>query len=132
MTTDYAAETMPDTESHHIHTVLLATDGTGFTDAALNNAIRLAKRSNGRLIITYFADPNDNALYHGNICHDCTEWQTTGNEVLVRLAEKAREAGVGEVETILEHYQGEQSLGDLAQETGADLIVLASHLFQKI
>jgi nucleotide-binding universal stress UspA family protein len=122
---DYASTT-----THPIHTVLLATDGTSYADRALENSIRMTRYSGGRLIITYFADPNDTALFDGFPCQNDEEWQAYGRNILTKLADKARKEGVQEVETILEKYQGEDSLTHLAQQVNADIIMLASHLFR--
>ncbi len=115
--------------SAEIRTILLATDGTGYSETALKNAIRLALHHKGRLVITYFADPNDITLYDGFPCYTKEEWQAYGQNVLKTLADKARAAGLENVETILQHYQGEESLNQVASEVGADYITLASHYF---
>ena len=113
-----------------IHTVLLATDGTDYADQALEDCINLLKDRNGKLVITYFADPQDWALYQGSPCQDDAEWQTRGRKVLDKLAARARAGGVKEVITLLEGYQGEESLNQLAEEVNANMIMLSSHLFQ--
>ncbi len=111
-------------------TILFATDGTSYAETAFVNTIHTLKHSGGRLVITYFADPNDTVLFDGFPCRSAEEWQAYGRNVLERLAKKARDAGIEQVETILEHYQGEEQLSELAQQVHADVIVLASHLFQ--
>jgi nucleotide-binding universal stress UspA family protein len=118
------------TTTSSLHTVLLATDGSSYADRALDNAIRMTKNSKGRLVITYFANPDDTALFDGFPCQDNQEWQAYGQNVLNRLAERARKAGVIDIVTVLEHYQGEESLTALSQKVDADIIILASHLFK--
>jgi nucleotide-binding universal stress UspA family protein len=113
-----------------IHTVLLATDGTAYADQALKDCINLLKNNDGKLIITYFADPKDVTLYQGSPCSNDAEWRTKGKRILDRLATKAREGGVKDVSTLLEEYQGEESLNQIAKEVDANLIMLSSHLFQ--
>lgn len=120
----------PSAPAHPIRTVLLATDGTAYANRALENSIRMARHNQGRLVITYFADPNDTDLFDGFPCQNNQEWQAYGRNVLAQLAERARKEGVPEVETILAQYQGEESLSKLAQEVNADIIMLASHLFK--
>jgi nucleotide-binding universal stress UspA family protein len=112
-----------------IRTVLLATDGSSSAKTALKSAIAAAKGQEGHLIITYFADPNDVTLYDGFPCRDAGEWQSCGKQILERMAEQARAAGVAQVETILEAYQGEELLSELAKRVNAQLIILGSHLF---
>lgn len=109
--------------------VLLATDGSSYGEPALNNAIQMAKNGKCRLVITYFADPDDCALFDGFSCRNNEEWQAYGQRVLDRLAQRARDAGVQEVETILQHYQGEESLARIGRQVDAEVTVLASHLF---
>jgi nucleotide-binding universal stress UspA family protein len=110
------------------YTVLLATDKSGRHDLVLENAIQLARHKAGRLVITYFADPNDLELFDGAPADDI-EWRAHGRLVLTELAKKARAAGVLDVQTILEDYQGEERLSDLAQRVQANIILLASHNF---
>lgn len=113
-----------------IHTVLLATDGTAYAEHALKDCINLLKRSGGKLVITYFADPKDVALYQGSPCPDDAAWRAKGIKILADLATKARAGGVKEVSTLLEEYQREESLNQIAEEVDADMIMLSSHLFQ--
>jgi nucleotide-binding universal stress UspA family protein len=113
-----------------LHTVLLATDGTVYAEKALQDCINLLKRSGGKLVITFYADPDDANLYGGVGCQDAAEWRAYGQQVLDKLAEKARQAGVEEVITLLEDYQGEEGLNQVAKDVDADLIMLSSHLFQ--
>lgn len=113
-----------------IHTVLLATDGTSSADQALKDCINLLKGRDGKLVITYFADPQDIALYHGAPCPNEAEWRSKGRQVLDDLAAKARAGGVKEVTTLLEDYQGEESLNQIAEEVNANMIMLGSHKFQ--
>jgi nucleotide-binding universal stress UspA family protein len=109
--------------------VLLATDGSRSADGCLNQAINLVKHSGGRLTLTFFANPHDTAVFGGLVCHNSLEWQKYGQEILDKLAQEARNAGVEHIETVLEHYQGEERLAQLAQEVDANYIMLASHLF---
>ncbi|MEI6046652.1 MAG: universal stress protein [Chloroflexota bacterium] len=115
---------------HSIRTVLLATDGTSYAERALENSIRMTRHAGGRLIITYFADPKDTTLFEGFPYQNEEDWQAYGRNILARLEERARRDGVYEVETVLERYQGEESLTNLAQQVNADIIMLASHLFR--
>jgi nucleotide-binding universal stress UspA family protein len=115
--------------SQPVKTVLLATDGTSSASHALQSAIEAAIGLNSRLVITYFADPNDVALYDGFPCLDQAEWRAYGEHVLKELAAQARAAGVSEVETFLEPYQGEELLSEIARRENASLIILGSHLF---
>ena len=113
-----------------IHNVLLATDGTAYAEHALKDCINLLKGTDGKLFITYFADPKDVALYQGAPCPDDAAWRAKGQKVLDALAKKARDGGVKEVCTLLEEYQGEESLNQIAEAVNANLIMLSSHLFQ--
>ncbi len=112
-----------------IKTILFATDGTSGADEAFANALRLARHNNARLIITYFASPDDIALFDGAPCENVEQWQDTGKKILAELAQRATEAGVPEVETILEKSQNQERLNELAQRLNVNLIILASHLF---
>src|SRR4051812_2122445 len=88
-----------------IHTILLATDGTSSTDNALQNCIGLLKGSDGKLVITYFADPKDTTVNDGVSCETDAKWHEHGEKILNSLAKKARDGGVKEVTTLLEKYQ---------------------------
>jgi nucleotide-binding universal stress UspA family protein len=113
-----------------IHTVLLATDGTSYAEQALNDCINLLKNKDGKLVITYFADPKDVSLYEGLPCPNDANWRIKGKKVLDALATKAHAGGVKEVSTLLEEYQNEESLNQIAEEVNANLIILGSHLFE--
>ena len=113
-----------------IHTILLATDGTSSGESALQNCINLLRGSDGKLVITYFADPRDTAVNEGVFCESDAEWRAHGEKVLNALATKARASGVKEVQTRLEEYQGEESLSQIAESVEANMIMLSSHFFQ--
>jgi nucleotide-binding universal stress UspA family protein len=114
---------------HPVLHVLVATDGTRQADTALTLAINLVRNSGGRLILTFYANPADQAVFGGGACPDREEWHAKGQQILDKLAQRARSAGVKQVEIVLEHYQDEERLTQLAQELNANYIVLASHLF---
>jgi nucleotide-binding universal stress UspA family protein len=110
--------------------ILLATDGTQHAEKALENSISLAKQNRGRLIITYYADPNDQEIFGEKGCPDASLWHQRGKEVLTSLEKQVRAEGVQEVMTVLEPCFSEDYLGKLAQQLDVDIIVLASHLFK--
>jgi nucleotide-binding universal stress UspA family protein len=114
---------------HPVLNVLLATDGTNQAETALTLAINLVRNSGGRLILTFYANPDDQAVFGGDACPNREEWRAQGQQILDKLAQSARRAGVKQVETVLEHYQDEERLTQLAQELNTNYIVLASHLF---
>ena len=111
-------------------TILLATDGSAAAETAFEEAVTLARYSKGRLVLTFYAYPEDSGLFGGQACCCNEQWQASGRQVLERLAEKARAAGVPQVETVLEHYQDEESLYQLGGEIGANMTTLASHCFR--
>ncbi len=117
------------TSSHKINNVLLATDGSPSADGSLKQAINLVQHSGGRLILTFYANPNDTVVFGGSSCPTGQEWQKYGQGTLDKLAQKARDAGIKQVEIVLEHYQDEERLAQLAQAVDANYIMLASHLF---
>ncbi|NWJ48401.1 MAG: universal stress protein [Chloroflexi bacterium] len=112
-----------------IHTTLLATDGTVHAERALLNTIHLVQHSGGNLIIVYYADPNDTALFGAMGCTSSEAWEQQGKLVLEQLEKKARDAGLTEVSVLLEPYKGEEGLSLLATKVQADVVVMASHLF---
>jgi nucleotide-binding universal stress UspA family protein len=112
-----------------IKTILLATDGSPKAEKAFENATRLARHNEARLIITYYAEPNDRALFGNLPCESNEQWRCQGQRILAGLAQRAREEGITEVETIVENHQNEEGLNDLAQQFNVDLIMLASHFF---
>lgn len=115
------------TSNHHVMNVLLATDGSPAAESSLRQAINLVKNSGGRLILTFYAAPNDSTVFSGLSCQNSQEWQKYGQEILNKLAQEARNGGVKLVETVLEHYQEEERLAQLAQDVNANYIMLASH-----
>jgi len=115
--------------SRKTRTILLATDGTEHAERALLNSIHLLQHSGGRLIIVYYANPTDTALFGEMGCTSQEEWEHQGKLALERLEKTAREAGLTEVSALLEPYKGEEGLSVLASRVQADLVVMASHLF---
>lgn len=127
-------EHLPGFERYHrpnpIRTILLATDGTSSGESALQNCINLLRGSSGKLVITYFADPRDTTINEGVACESDAAWRAHGEKVLNALAAKARANGIKDVTTLLEEYQGEESLNQLAEDVEANMIMLSSHFFQ--
>ncbi len=115
------------TSDHHVMNVLLATDGSPKAENSLKQAINLVKHSGGRLILTFYADPNDPTVFSGLSCPNSQEWQNYGQGILDKLAQEARNAGIKHIETVLENYQDEERLAQLAQDVNANYIMLASH-----
>ncbi|HEX2913272.1 MAG TPA: universal stress protein [Chloroflexia bacterium] len=111
--------------------VLLATDGTGYANSGVETAVNMVRHNGGKLIITYFADPNDVALFDGFPCHSTGEWREYGRRVLEYTSERARASGLEQVETVLLDGPMAERLPDLAARLGAEVIVVASHLFGK-
>jgi nucleotide-binding universal stress UspA family protein len=120
---------IPATARPVIKTILLATDGSPKAEKAFENATRLARHNRARLIITYYADPKDSSLFGNLPCESSEQWRCQGQRILAGLAQCAREAGVTEVETVVENRQNEEGLNDLARRFDVDLIMLASHFF---
>lgn len=128
------SEHLPGFERLHrpnpIRTILLATDGTSSGESALRNCINLLRGSTGKLVITYFADPKDIAVNEGVACESDAAWRANGEKVLNAMATKARANGITDVVTLLEKYQGEESLNQIAETVEANMIMLSSHFFE--
>ena len=115
--------------------ILVAVDGSSTSDAALQQALELARDKQARLRVVHVIDsPYDypDALY-GFVPGDLEElkqaWQKLGREILDRALAAARQAGV-EPESALLELAGRRvstTIVDEATRWGADLIVVGTH-----
>jgi len=115
---------IPDTAKLGWKNLLLATDGSPYSGAAVDKAIDLAKEHNAKLTAISVVYSND-------------EFYTLGHEALSELIEKAKAmlaevgnkaaaAGV-EIETVVKEGEPHQAITDLAVDAGADMVVMGSH-----
>jgi len=105
--------------------ILVGYDGSSFSDAALNEAIDIAKESNGEISVVCSAESN-------------TEIEAMAPEVKRKLEEKAgqnlelagkkvKEAGVSYSRVELSLDTPYEAIVNTARKMGSDLILLGTH-----
>lgn len=95
--------------------ILLATDGSRYSDQAAVNALKLAKAFDLPLIVTTICA----ATHDAALCQEA-------EQIVTRVLEHARQEGVQATPCIVEGEPA-QAIVDAAQKKGADLIVGGSH-----
>lgn len=102
--------------------ILVGYDGTGFSDAALSQAIDLAKEGRARLFIVAAVE---------RILDLSPEYELElvgkAQAQLRRAAAKAEDAGVEFTTEVVDAESAFEGLVNQAEKSGADLIVLGSH-----
>ena len=92
--------------------LLVATDGSEYSDKAVAEAISLAKLTGGSLIAC-------------SVAHRSLD-ENMANDYVSKVKDMASSAGV-KVETIVEHGNACQEIVGAAEEKGADMIVVGTH-----
>lgn len=106
------------------NTILVATDGSKFSDAAVDEAINYAKSYGGSLNILSVVYTNDEFLANApDVVEKMVEKAKTGLE---GAREKALKEGVA-AEVFVREGEPYQVIVDLAKELNADTIVMGSH-----
>jgi nucleotide-binding universal stress UspA family protein len=104
--------------------IIMAYDGSKFSNKALQEAIKLAKASDGRLLILSVVDITEEFEAHAP---GLTDKMT---EKLLRLAQKALgKAAAAKVNAKIEVHVGDayEMIVDVAKKKKADIIVMGSH-----
>lgn len=113
------------TQSYRV--ILVAVDGSKEAELALQKAIQVAKRNQARLLIAHVIDTR---MLHNVAAFDASIYETLKQEaqsLLAEYQEKARQAGLVEVQTVLELGNPKTLLAhDIPKETGADLMLLGA------
>ena len=121
-------------EGLHFHTVVLPTDFSRNSDAAIPIAAELAKRDNGKIVLVHSVE---DAVYYTSaaasegIGPDIEQWIGTitadAGARLKQLAAKiAADYGVN-VEPVVRRGRPFEQLDQLAKEYNADLLVISTH-----
>lgn len=109
------------------HTILAAVDGSKGAELALHKAIHVAKRNQAKLLICHVVDTRS---LHNAIAFDATLYEsmeTEARDLLKEYSQTALEAGLADVETLIEFGNPKTLLAhDIPQQTGADLMLLGA------
>lgn len=111
-------------------TILVATDGSSYSDAAVEYAINLAKNCNSKLIVLHVAtiDPSIGMIWE-NVKEIVMSRQ---KKMLERVKKNAEKKGVENVETLIVRGIPSEKILEVAESHNADLIVMGSHGHTKI
>ena len=110
--------------------ILAGIDGSEVADAAIDHAIELARGLQARLLIVSAYEPVADLRSRDRLPELAADQQRTINPrdkalaLLNRAAERARRAGVGEIEAHPREGDAAAAILDVAEEHGCDLIVV--------
>ena len=105
-------------------TILVPTDGSSQSDAALDHAVTLARHHDATIHILYVADTNrDSLTAQGGKVVDALELE--GDRITSEAVERV-EPGVDVVDTV-EAGDPVETILDYATSVGADLVVMGTH-----
>lgn len=112
--------------------ILVGTDGSETASTAVRHAIGLARDLEARLQIVSAYEPtaDERLLLERTQVPPDIEWTVNPRsdvlELLERAQASAREAGVSDVETFARQGDAADAILDVAEERGADLIVVGN------
>lgn len=104
--------------------ILVATDGSIFSESASREAISIAKYSGGSLLVLSVADVNEELLIHAPGMVDDLVKKAKG---FVKEAKKMAEASGVNAETFVREGEAYKKITELAEEREADVILIGSH-----
>ena len=105
-------------------TILVPTDGSTQSDAALDHAVALARHHNATVHVIYVADTNrDSLTAQGSEVVDALELE--GDRITSEAVERVK-PGVDVVDTV-EAGDPVETILDYATSVGADLVVMGTH-----
>ncbi|WP_144921334.1 universal stress protein [Halorubrum salsamenti] len=106
--------------------ILVPTDGSPASDAAIEHAIDLARHYDARLHALYVVDGAAYSTLEAGADIVVEALESEGKEATNRVADAATEAGV-DCETTIATGTAYQSIRDYADENGIDVIVMGTH-----
>lgn len=115
---------VPENTSIRWGSILLATDGSTYSETATKKAIEFAKAYGEKLKILAVINTSDEFLTIApRIQHEMVE---TAQKLVQHTAQKAKESGC-EVEQFVKEGDTAQTIAELAKKEGVDAIVMGSH-----
>lgn len=115
---------VPDGTKVGWETIVMATDGSRFSQAAADRAISFAKSYGGKLKVLSVVDVP--AEFYGEAPQAVEDLVRKAKQFVARVREQAEASGV-EAETFVGEAEAHQAVNNLAQEQKADMIVIGSH-----
>jgi nucleotide-binding universal stress UspA family protein len=117
-------------------TIVCPTDGTEISGKSLKHAAYLSKVSGARITLLHITEKWHRA---GHLVTNSPEWDTIhkewlseGRAVLESAAEKLKTLGAAHVDTILREGDASHEIVAVAEERGADLIIMSTHRYSPI
>jgi len=107
-------------------TILVPTDGSDASAAAVDHAVDLADRYDARIHALYVVDSGSYGVLGESTPTVVEALREEGSRAVSTVAETAADAGV-EAETAVVEGAVHRSILDYADETDADLIVMGTH-----
>ena len=106
--------------------ILVPTDGSPASDAAITHAIDLAERYDARLHALYVVDGAAYSTLEAGSEIVLEALESEGKEATKRVAQAATDAGV-DSETVVTSGTAYRSIIDYAEENDIDMIVMGTH-----
>lgn len=110
--------------------IVVATDGSACSDAAVQLGARLALQFDAQLTLIYVFEPVKYALPEGFVPYtpdQLTEMTTHFQQMLAANRDRVQSLGVSRVETRLLQGTAVEEICDFAKNNHADLIVVGTH-----
>lgn len=109
------------------NTILVALDGSEYSDKALVTACKLSELYQAKLHIVHVCNYMQSVIMaEGALMLPQEEYEQADRELLERLVERSVELGCTSVEPHFEHGSPGNRIVDVAEEIGADLIILGA------
>ncbi len=116
-------------QANDIDRILVPIDGSKCSEKAVSFAGNLARKLSARVDVLFVSETNYAGPWYYYVLDDVVadKIQEKGREIVEKTAGELRGKGVAEVESHLaEGYPGEV-IAEMANELGADLIVMGTH-----
>lgn len=107
-------------------TILFATDGSPYSEAAAENAVDLASQYDAALHVISVVEV-DVAFSEAITDQMLDDLETRGQRAVDKVAATARERGVTDVQTAVVRGAPHRAILDYAEEHDADLVVVGTH-----
>ncbi len=104
--------------------LLLATDGSKFSESAVNRAFDIARDRQARLSVVCAVDTNEE--FFSQAMHVVEGLIGQARAVVEKVAARGREKGL-QVETIVKDGEPHQIITDTARAIGATMVIMGSH-----
>jgi len=108
-------------------TVLLPTDGSEGTRAAVDHAVDIARRYDAALHVIYVIDARFGIAHETTAKAVFEELEQQGEDAIDAVLTQAQAASVEHIEGVVARGDPHRAILDYAEEEGIDLVVMGTH-----